>query len=454
MADLIRLPERRAVQRHFDDINSSVLRWGLIVTLPGSLAGLITSLTVGRTVLALLWGAALLANLLVLVGRRWGLFDRFARQLLLAYLTIHATAAVLSVPAGDPEPAYVFAGYLFPTVLMLFRMRWTETLSLGLLFAGTAAWLIFRGDFGSGEASRIGLLIGITIYGAIAQAISLRLTRRRQRSFLVGWRHEVARDQEESRMRGELMDAREIQLSMLPRATPELAWLDASGFSVPASEVGGDYYEYFRLDADRLVLVIGDVAGHGVASGLVLSGVRSGLHLLRDELADPVTVVQRLNRMVRETAPRRMFVTFQIALLDRKRATVTVANAGHPPILLLPGGTGPSRLLGESGLPLGTRLDARYEAARERLGEGDVLIFYTDGVIEASDLAGEEFGEEKLRREAERLAPGASAGKIREGIISAVSRFKGDAAQIDDVTLVALRVGDLAPYTSAEAPVL
>lgn len=442
LTDLTVLPEREAVQRFFDIGNRSVLRWALVVATPGAVAGLIATLTAGNSVLAAMWGLAVVVNLALIFGRRSRFAVSYARQLLIAFLLSHVLAAVLSLLAAEAEPAYVFAGYVFPATLVMFRMRWFEYASLQLVFLGLAAWATTRPEMPLQLAAQLGLLGGALVTTLIATTIAVRLTRRSRRRFLVEWRREVAREQEETRMRGELMDAREIQLSMLPRGTPELDWLDSSGLSIPASEVGGDYYEYFVLDADRLVLVIGDVAGHGVASGLVLSGVRSGLHLLRDELARPVEVVERLNRMVRETAPRRMFVTLQVALIDCRSSTLTLANAGHPPPLLLTE-EGDARPVGLSGLPLGTRLEPDYQAERQDLARGDTLVLYSDGVLEARDQDGEEFGERRLMDEVKKAASGSTARLVRDSIVSGVSRFRGDAVQIDDLTLVVLKLNEL-----------
>ena len=287
MAELTRLPEEEAVQRYFDGRNWSVLRLGVALFLPGSFFGIIASMAEGRPGLAPLWGAALLINLVLFFGRSRPFMVEHARQFLVASVLIHLVAVVFSMPTAEPEPAYIFAGYMFPIGLAFYRMRWFEYLSLHLVFFGTAIWFATRPEMGSGSGAFIGLTVGVVAWLLFTGGMSIRMTRRRRKTFLVDWRREVARDREEARMRGELMDAREIQLSMLPRTTPELEWLDSSGLSIPASEVGGDYYEYFLLDADRLAVIIGDVAGHGVASGLVLSGVRSGLHLLHDEFERP-----------------------------------------------------------------------------------------------------------------------------------------------------------------------
>ena len=138
-------------------------------------------------------------------------------------------------------------------------------------------------------------------------------------------------------MREEIEYARKIQLSMLPQLPPDIGWVELAAASLPATEVGGDYYDYFRLSGSQLALVIGDVSGHGLASGLLLSGVRSCLYLLEKDLAVPVAVLDRLNPMVRETTDRRTYVTLLCAVLDRAEdgsgVKVTVASAGHPPLL-------------------------------------------------------------------------------------------------------------------------
>ena len=106
-------------------------------------------------------------------------------------------------------------------------------------------------------------------------------------------------------MREEFDTARRIQLSMLPQGPPNVSWIEVAAASLPATEVGGDYYDYFRISPSQIVVVIGDVAGHGLASGLLLSGVRSCLYLLEKDLASPVEVLDRLNHMVRRTTDRR-----------------------------------------------------------------------------------------------------------------------------------------------------
>jgi len=163
------------------------------------------------------------------------------------------------------------------------------------------------------------------------------------------------------------------------------------------------------------------------------------LNLLRENLTSPVEVLERLNRLVRETAPRRMFVTLQIAVLNAETRRLTVANAGHPPLARLDSSTGTAGVLGSSGLPLGTHLEPDFTVVEKPLESGDVLVFHTDGILEVSDLHEDTFGEARLLREVERTGRRSSARQIRDSILNEVSRFKGDVSQSDDLTLVVAR---------------
>jgi sigma-B regulation protein RsbU (phosphoserine phosphatase) len=241
-------------------------------------------------------------------------------------------------------------------------------------------------------------------------------------------------------MREEIDYARKIQLSMLPQAPPGVEWLDLAAASLPATEVGGDYYEYFQLGPSRLVLVIGDVAGHGLASGLLLSGVRSCLYLLEEELASPAPVFERLNHMVRRTTDKRTYVTLLCAVLDRAAERLEIVSAGHPPMLCFDSKSRQFREVGDGAPPLGTFLQASYEPVHTPLSSGDLLVFYTDGLVEARNVHGQEYGDARLRKALARAADSRTAREIRDAVLGDLSNFKGDHEQLDDITLVVVRV--------------
>jgi serine phosphatase RsbU (regulator of sigma subunit) len=436
LADSVRLPVEQALQRHFDDHNWHVLRWLLAGFLPGALVGALVSFEEGQRAVAIAWGVGWLAVVGLVLTRRTRFFERHFRQLLLAYLVLQL--AVLVTVSSEPGFGYALGGFLFPGLVVLLRLRRGETAGLLALSLGIAVWRAMSlGESEPAWGAWLGTSLGALIGCLVALFTSLRLASRRGRAFLSVWHAEHERTEEQMRMREELDDARQIQLSMLPRSAPSLPWLDLASASLPATEVGGDYFDYVPLDGDRLAIVVGDVAGHGMSSGLVLAAIRGGLHLLRAELANPQTALERLDRMVQEIAPGRMYVTLQIAILDHRERRLVVVSAGHPPVLHCRAARGGAVAeVGRPAIPLGTRLTSRLSEDVSALEPGDVLLFYSDGVVEAADVRGEPFGDRRLAEALSRSATGHSASEVRSSILDSLNRFKGDVELADDLTVV------------------
>jgi hypothetical protein len=437
ISDLVHLPERRAVARHFDAANYRVVRWLLLLTTPASLVAATLLISRGALWRGLVWIPVLAVGGLIFWTRLRPFFERHGRRLTMLYLLLLGTSVTSFT---EPEAAYAFAGFVIPGILLFLRFDRLEHLGLAALDLAVMAWSLLREGMPEDAGSKVGMAIGSLVFVAIVLWLTTSVTKRARETFLATWRREVSRERESSRMRTELEDARDIQLSMLPVGAPTLDWIDFSSVSLPASEVGGDYFDYFELTGSRLAIVIGDVAGHGMASGLVLSGVRSSLHLLREELMRPVDVLRKLDCMLRETVGGRIFVTFQIAVLDPTLGSLTVANAGHPPLFLATA-DGRLRRLGASGLPLGTRLPADFSEESAPLAQGDALLLVSDGVVELRNHRDEDFGEQRLLEALRRSRAGAGARQLRDGVLDELSRFKGDAPQDDDLTLVVARVG-------------
>lgn len=437
LEDSIRLPWPHAVQRHLDDRNFTVLRRVLLIAGPGSAIAVIALMAEGHRWLALAWGLVLVWSGAIFLGRTAAIFERRFRDVLLIWLGVTSLAIVVSLPA--PAAAASFSGFVYPLAFVALRLRLRETVALGALWGATLLWSLNRPGMAAQGGARLALGVVGGLFLIALAALGLELTRRVMARFSREWEEALARETERSRMREELQDARAIQLSMLPTGGPALDWVDWSAASLPATEVGGDFFEHFVLSPLRLAVVIGDVAGHGVASGIVLSGVRSGLYLLRDQLTAPIEVMLRLNGMVRETAPGRMFVTLQIALVDIGEGSIRLVSAGHPPALHV-AADGGTQFLGEGGLPLGTQLEPALREVSRPFARGDALLLYSDGLQEVQDLHGENFGARRLVREARRKGGSERAAReIRDGVLNSVSRFKGDVAQGDDLTLVVLK---------------
>ncbi|MCP4902187.1 MAG: SpoIIE family protein phosphatase, partial [bacterium] len=199
---------------------------------------------------------------------------------------------------------------------------------------------------------------------------------------------------EKERLAGELELAREIQESLLPKSRLRHGPIEINATFRPAAEVGGDYWDVFPLDEDRIVLTIGDVAGHGLPTGLLMAMLKSSVASLVHEGYRGEVLVRRLNEVLQEQGQQRMMATLMIAEIDLAGNVVKVTNAGHPPAyLLLPDGT--QRELASGALPLGG-MHGDPATGTFPLKIGASIVFYSDGLVEASGNDGEPFGYDAL----------------------------------------------------------
>jgi hypothetical protein len=243
-------------------------------------------------------------------------------------------------------------------------------------------------------------------------------------------------------LKRDLEIARDIQRMLLPEKPPTIAGLDIAFATKAANTVAGDYYDAFQRPSAgeaRLLLIVADVAGKGIPAGLLMAAVQTGFHTLA---ADPVPLVElaaRLNSsMCLRSGGGRHLITAFVAELDTSTRSITWVNAGHnPPILLRRGGA--VEHLEEGGLPLGAFPGSRYESGHTELGDGDALYIYTDGVVEALDESGAEYGEDRLARELAALGTTGAAASLRR-IFESVDQFAGATPQYDDITCLVLRV--------------
>jgi serine phosphatase RsbU (regulator of sigma subunit) len=439
--ELALLPEPIALQRYYDSKNFGTFRLLLVVVGLASLVFLAISLGGGVSGPRIAFYAVTLFSALAFATlHREAFFARYFRQILIGYLFFQVVCSglwTLPLSEGTAE----LGGFL-PIFLIFFRLRVLEQVVLYGSFWVAQLLRVMLSNGAQGAAkppTEDNYLLGITVMTVLCLAAAVTLTQVDRRRFLEGWRREQGRSRERLRMREEIEYARKIQLSMLPQGAPELGWLDFSAASLPATEVGGDYYDYFRLSPTRLALVIADVAGHGLASGLLISGVRSCLYVLEDDLASPAAVFDRLNRMVRRTGTRRTYVTMSLAVIERPPGQVVLTCAGHPPLLHWRAAAGEVEEVGRGALPLGTGLAARFEQDQRTVGPDDVILMYTDGLVEARNERGQEYGDERLRRAFARAA-GRSAREVRDSILSDLANFKGNTEQSDDITLVVARL--------------
>lgn len=439
--ELVLLPEPLALQRHFDARNYRYFRWILAAVVVMSIVGVAHSASRRHYAVLGLYLVSLVATVLLILLRRERFYTTYFRQILLGFLFLELIV-LKATSLGAEDPVTTFIPFTF--LLIGFRLRLSEHLMTYITLWVTALLPLSAAGLPSAEVFPDGEDLGaITTVCLLCLVLSVVLTQMEKRRFLGVWRTEHARNRDRLRMREEIEYARKIQLSMLPQLPPDIGWVELAAASLPATEVGGDYYDYFRLSPTQLALVIGDVSGHGLASGLLLSGVRSCLYLMEKDLAAPVEVLGRLNQMVRKTTDRRTYVTLLCAVLDRSDdgVTLTVASAGHPPVLHWDTQARTFAEVGEGAPPLGTKLDSGYQQIQRQVKRGDLLILYTDGLVETRNAQGQDYGYPRLQRTVARAAPSAhSVREMRDAILGDLSHFKGDGEQTDDITVVVARV--------------
>lgn len=362
-----------------------------------------------------------------------------------AWLRAHMSAAALTFVAIEYTLQLVFArksddwfGWcmVLPLLVLGFRMLMAELVLLhGFLLSGAILSMALA-DAPKGREG-VPFLIGCIVINTLACGAEIFFSQRMRKQVVGEWSARRASAREQIRMRDELRYARELQISMLPECAPRLDWLDICAISIPATEVGGDYYDYF-IEDDRIALVCGDVAGHGMASGLVLAALRSGFTLLRDSLHDPAAVLHRLHDLVAQTSRRRMLVTVSVVLIDRIHRRATIASAGHPPVILRRA-DGTVETIDLYAPPLGVRLPVRIPQRTIDIATGDTFVLHSDGIYETRSLAGEDYGFDRLT-EVVRATGAGTAEELRNAIIANVSAFRGRVDAADDVTVVVGRV--------------
>src|SRR5918998_3118687 len=242
---------------------------------------------------------------------------------------------------------------------------------------------------------------------------------------------EQARERE--RIEQDLRVARRIQQASLPKEVPQLEGWQIAPFYRPAREVGGDFYEYFDLDDGRVGFAVGDATGKGVPAAFVMSATCALLGGVATASENsPGKVLARVNEVLLSRIPPNMFVTCFYAILDPGSASLRYANAGHDPPYLWRGGD--AEQLRARGMPLGLMPGMTYEEGEVPLKEGNCVLFYSDGLIEAHDPEGEMFGFPKLRKLISEHAEGGSLGDL---LMEELYSFVGEGwEQEDDITLL------------------
>jgi len=248
---------------------------------------------------------------------------------------------------------------------------------------------------------------------------------------------------ERQRLQQELEIARSVQMSFLPKANPHVVELDIASRCAPALEVGGDYYDFINLKERRLGVVVGDVSGKGTQAAFFMTLTKGFVHALAEVSNSPSAVLTQVNKLFYENVDRGVFISMVYGVFDTARHTLTLARAGHNPVIMRKTKADQVQVVNPMGLALGLDPGETFSKSIQEVTipfqSGDLFVFYTDGFPEAMNKTMEEFGEERLCQTVQKYAPG-SAAEIMEGIFAEMRLFVGKAKQHDDMTIVVVKI--------------
>lgn len=255
-----------------------------------------------------------------------------------------------------------------------------------------------------------------------------------------------------ARLQGEVNLAAALQRSILPQPSIELPGMQGLANMLTSSEVGGDYYDYYKVGGHHSILMIGDVSGHGVAAGTMVSAAKAGVYpLIHEGVTSPGEILNSLNDTMRATAHESLLMTMACLSLDARTGKLVFANAGHVLPYLLKRNAKQWQMLEASGLPLGKSADSDYQssALELTLEVGDRLFLYTDGLVEEESPGGEPFGYDRLEAILNANTEAEQGEQLREQILDALLRHCRSTMYSDDVTMVIVTHSDRVAQTAA-----
>ena len=243
---------------------------------------------------------------------------------------------------------------------------------------------------------------------------------------------------EKGRMERELQMARKMQVRLLPNITPIVPGWDFAAKWLPALEVAGDYYDYILYENGNIGLVIADVTDKGMPAALFMALTRSIVRASLDRATSPSQDLTRANYLICAESANGYFVTLVYAQLNPHSGEITYVNAGHYPPLLYRSGIGYLEYFTTTGMALGIQSDFIFGQRSIQLNSGDFILFYTDGIIDAIDGAGNEFGRERLEKIIKEHQEATAAEKVAI-LENKVSDFTGASVPFDDITLMVVK---------------
>ena len=369
--------------------------------------------------------------------------------------------------AAKPESPRIVIGYTFPMLAQIHSFIVWIALILILIFTAIAVFMSFllAGNItrpisalvsamqkaSDGDLDTVVRVRSRDEIGWLAKAFNTMIYQLRERTSELEQlnrtleervQREVAervrRDEaEKQRLVGEMQRAREVQMGLFPHASPQIAGFDIWGVCHPASEVGGDFFDYIHLGTGKSCIALGDVSGKGLKGAMNATMAHGMLHAQARTYSSAATIITELNSALFTRFEETTFTTLSLGIIDPAAGEIQLCNAGNPyPIFLR---NGKASLLELSGMPLGIISEIEYDETVLALAPGDVIIFYSDGISEATTADERMYGMDALRELVKGFPSGLNAQAMVERILQNVRKFVGDFPQSDDMTVIALR---------------
>lgn len=374
-------------------------------------------------------------------------YARFGKKWIAGLFMVASSAVIfpMQTPVGPLLPEFLL-GIILGVALVLIYLRWdfmtvflSHVFFLGLI--GTASgWL---------PPDSPDLYVFITFLIFLAFVFTTGVTavfKGKEEKVLPKYIPEYVEElAQEERIKQELQIARQVQQSFLPEQTPDIKGLDIAAHCQPAYETGGDYYDFIRLDDHRIAVTIGDVSGKGIQAAFYMTFTKGILHTLCRETSSPAELLVKANRLFCDNARKGTFISLVYGIIDLQKKTFTFARAGHNPIIRLKGESGHIEELQPLGLGIGLTRDRSFDQNIKEveltLTEDDVLVLYTDGIVEALNENHQFYGNKKLISllKNERKKP---ANEILSLLSDNVRDFIGSAKQHDDMTVMVIKLNN------------
>ena len=246
---------------------------------------------------------------------------------------------------------------------------------------------------------------------------------------------------EGARMAEQMRLAGVVQRRMIPKKAPQIPGLDIAAAYIPCFDVGGDFYDFLQMSENCITIAIADVIGKGIPAAIMMSLFRGAMRAYTDTEGNTEAtqeIIKKLNRMACSEYRDGEFVTLFYTNIDVKEGALTYCNGGHEPAVLIRDGQ--ITALEKGGLVLGVELQAEYEVDTLQLRDGDCLLLYSDGLIDAANFEGEFWGRERMLEAAKKYAAGYSAEQMVKNVLRYRRRFVGLSSQCDDTSIIVVKV--------------